>query len=667
MSLFRTYLLNIMRNATEAQPENREPDNHGSDMTRLLTAFAASIAVHGVAFGIFTARERIDAVSEGMNASLVTTYTRIQRALTDLSEQPSFESKAKEQLKQSWREQLEKDPELSKGFDYGNFFLSLSWIAGDIGIEELAKDKEYLRQRTTRYKNLAQDNPKDAKSVIGKIIQEQFGEYAEWSATLHGLVGKGKGNCDARAQMLISLISEIFPNVNLKVQVSRQAQEKGSTDQLHTTVLASIDGNWHRLEPGMPVVTMKDLEGTAVFDPSQYVKAYLDPDGVGTDVVKQQEKPNENNLDPIVSDAIVTLPVDPSALSSKEQKPVRVFKEIEFVFEGSDMQKQPKQEPTQEQQFQKRPLTDKEITNAALNKEVVATPDIESLEPLRGLKIHSLELKADDEKHVSVKDGERVVQWPSLEPISKTDIRKFMIRQKIRGITPIIDLSLLEHTAAEGYFVITTNNSIVLQELLKCPNIVAGSLLIREENVRLENLSGMRVAESLTIFAIGSTLDLAGIDKIKAGTFNLFVAAPNIKNPQALRDVEFGTFDCYPNTLSQLQGTIVEADKVVIHAGPEDEKVEDIRLSDMVKTKKVGIKYYEGDPPPNILQMVAGMDLDELTLISKKIGKVDLSPLRGMKLKRLYLSPQIHVLSWDPLEKTVEVHELPVPDRVELD
>lgn len=249
------------RNLAEQQDVGciRQPElSCETDKTRWLIAVVASLALNGAVMGAPTIIEKIQ--SERVVATAVMAVKMgITKICTQLKDAIFFGSQSDSQLKsktkQEWRNLLDADQSLP-GFDYGNFFLKVPWLEGYLAREEMETDQKKLDEITNHYSSSVETQP--PIKVIGSIIAEQSGEYDEESGNLHELLTDKRGNCHARAQNFISLLSKIFPSIPLKIQISRRQTEDG-TDRMHEAALAEIDGAWHLLEPGMPKVTMEDL------------------------------------------------------------------------------------------------------------------------------------------------------------------------------------------------------------------------------------------------------------------------------------------------------------------------------------------------------------------------------------------------------------------------
>src|SRR3989338_7595635 len=380
-----------MSEALKRQPDTETISQYDlsrkTDKTRWLIAAAAALALHGtIAVGTQATPGNIEKVRQTISFLIQEAGHKISSAINAFK-QNSEEQEAKTEQVITWRNALGKNPNLPD-FDYGDFFLKLSWLEGHISKEEFEKDQQKLAKSIKYYQDLAKKTSEGFFSTIKKMMEEHFGEYMEWSAQLHTLLNDGKGNCNARAQMMISLIKGVYGNkIPMKVRISRQKLADGR-EQLHSDLLIQIYSKWHIVKPGIPETEITDLEGTVIFDVSDYVKTYLkeDKEKHESNTVRPEKTPNKNKLDATGTDALVNLEgnIDPKKLKTHGETHSR--EPIEMTVMPGDLQAPTKDKPDTDTDTNhpKRQLTNREVIDAALSKAIKISPDIESLEPLRG-------------------------------------------------------------------------------------------------------------------------------------------------------------------------------------------------------------------------------------------------------------------------------------------
>jgi hypothetical protein len=164
--------------------------------------------------------------------------------------------------------------------DLGMFFLKSEYYAGGIDDNELKESEKKLKEIIERFQQMAEKD-KNIHRVLHEIIQEQAG-YKRRSSYVSRLVLSRKGNCEARAKLMISIISKVYPNLPVKLQFYRD----------HVRGMVQIDGKWYALEkPTLAHIDEEDLTGTLLAEPSIYMKSYVD-EKTSTEQVKVTDNPN---------------------------------------------------------------------------------------------------------------------------------------------------------------------------------------------------------------------------------------------------------------------------------------------------------------------------------------------------------------------------------------
>lgn len=592
-----------------------EQSDRGSTR-RWLIAVAASVALNGamVCAPIVIEKARSQRV---VAAAVMAIKTEITKLFTLLNTSIS-DMKLKSETKQEWQKLLEADPSLPN-FDYGSFFVKVPWLEGYITMEELGADLRKLGTIIENYSSSAKIKP--PIKVIGDIIAEQWGDGDEASGNLHELLTENKGNCHARAQKLISIIGKVFPSIPLKIQISRQQTEDG-TDSMHETVLAEIDDVWYSLEPGMPKSSMEDLQGTAIFYPSDYVRKYLATSNstVKPDMVKADKELNNAPLTPVISNSVINLQVDPDKLSTKQQKTAAVSSTpVEFTVVTEEQVKSSQKEiPNDQEQLKKRPLTEQEIVKAALTKRIKVTPDIESFEPLRGIPLDFLYLVSPDDQ--------KLMTWASFEPFAETPPKGIAISIKLytrdseeeenSGNGRIPDLSPLYGKTEITHLNITTNGLEGWAEILGNFEIEKSNIgMIFDKGQRtLKPLAGAKITTSLELrIATRGILDLTGIDSMAVTPPQLnmdFFAKQKPTNLHLLERVRFTEFTTSDYMLDSgvLDGATIHTDIVKFITAPQSRDPKKVgHLKDVFRTRRVIIIDEETEYSDAVLEPLRGM------------------------------------------------------------
>ena len=598
----------------------RKPDvSPRADKTRWLIAAAVSVALNGAVICAPIVIEKVRS-ERVVAAAIMAIKMEVTKFFNAFSSAGQVERQLKSETKQEWQKLLDADQSLPN-FDYGNFFLKVSWLERYITWEELAADQRKLGTIMENYSSSAKTQP--SIKVIENIIAEQLGEYDEESAQLHDLLIENKGNCHARAQALISIISKVFPSIPLKIQISRQQIEDG-TDRMHEAVLAEIDGVWYSLEPGMPKVTMEDLKGTAIFHPKDYVSKYLAASDSTVDpgIVKADKEPNKVPLIPVISNSAINLSVDPDKLSTKQLKTAAIsFALVGFTVVPKEQAQAPQPQSDQEQ-LKKRSLTEQEIVQAALMKKIKVTPDIESFEPLRGIPLKSLYIESSDDQ--------KIMTWASFEPFAETPPKEIVIsistmsstenqaeeENSENGLVP--DLSPLYGKTVIAHLNIATNGLLKWEKILKNFEIKEGTIGISfsKDQRTLKSLTGATITKSLMLAILAEgILDLTGIDSMAVTPRQLamsFSSQQKHLNLQLLGRVRFTEFLMDNDDLDSgvLDGATVHTDVLSFFTAPSSRDPKKVgHFKDIFRTRRVIIIDKETEYSDAVLEPVRGMPL----------------------------------------------------------
>ena len=681
-----------------------------TDKTRWLIAIAASLALNGTASLLIQATpENIGKVRQTISFLIQETGHKISSTLNAFT-QSREEQNAKTDQLNTWRNALKKDPNLP-GFDYGDFFLELSWLEGHISEETLKKDQQKLAELIKRYQELTKKPSEGFFSILGEMIEKLFGKYAEGSAQLHPLLSEGKGNCNARIQMMISLIKGVYGDkMPMKARVSRQKTADGR-DQLHSDLLIQIYDKWHIVEPELPETTVENLEGTAIFEVSDYVKTYIEEEKPKSDVVKPGKTPNKNKLDSSPTDALVDLAnnVDPEKLKTHEQKhPGKTSggrEPIEMTVIPRDSQVATTIPPTKDQP--KRQLTSQEVVEAALAKAIRITPDIESLEPLRGIPLDGIFItNTEDNNPDKLTSADK---WPSFEPLAETPPKEILIAEKTYYLdnqgqmvklndATIPDLSQLYGKTIISDLLIDTNDLQEWEKILQNFTIQEASIYIAgftDTQITLKPLTNAKITKSLLMKVVAreGTIDFTGIDSLTPPELNmsLFIADQKLLNPEALERVHFTTFRTSDHALDSgvLDGVTIQTNTLEFVVAPYN-PTRRRYLKDTFRTRRVEIFDEEAQYSETVLEPIRGMPpLDFLRVEMKqheeeehsikyghmsfdeiKTGEkpnLDISPLKETPIADVSMCGGYHLISTIPMElRNITIVNSPAdPEAVE--
>jgi len=148
--------------------------------------------------------------------------------------------------------------------DDGIFYLKSEYFAGGIDANELKEAERKLTEIIEYFRKLAAKE-KNIFRVLHELIQEQAA-YKGKSSYLSRLLLSRKGNCEARAKLIVSVINKIYPDLPVQLQFYRD----------HVRALVQINGKWYAMEkPTLTPINEDDLKNTVLAEPSIFIKSYL--------------------------------------------------------------------------------------------------------------------------------------------------------------------------------------------------------------------------------------------------------------------------------------------------------------------------------------------------------------------------------------------------------
>ncbi len=260
-------------------------------------------------------------------------------------------------------EQLRESREMRE--DLGMFFLKSEYYDGGINEQGLEAAGKKLEEIIEDFRQMA-ENDKNIYRVLHELIQEQ-GAYKGNSSYLSRLLLGRKGNCEARAKLIISITNKVYPDLPVKLQLYRD----------HIRALVQISGQWYSMEkPTLEPVTEEDLKNTVLADSSFFVQSYL---GEEASVEEVEVTGNPNPPKTLVTDTPFTNLID-SDVNKKladysgeipldETEEVRhEFEEVSAIPPGAELPEPIESVPPKESNIQITYLTEEQTEELLHNR-----------------------------------------------------------------------------------------------------------------------------------------------------------------------------------------------------------------------------------------------------------------------------------------------------------
>lgn len=136
-----------------------------------------------------------------------------------------------------------------------------------------------------------------------------LGTYEEGSSMVANLLADGKGNCEARAKLMVMLVEEVFgKDVQVKIQVTNIKDPRTGEIIPHVRAMVTDQGLHYILEPPeIKTVSTAQLKHRQTFPPEIFARAYLVNAGNAAYSKEESKLPREN-VASISTDTIFTLP-----------------------------------------------------------------------------------------------------------------------------------------------------------------------------------------------------------------------------------------------------------------------------------------------------------------------------------------------------------------------
>lgn len=287
-------------NSAELKVHSLEKGKRGISLHQkkvLLGAFILSSVLHtGVIFGPEIIPENLFTISRNKIVSL-------------------FRPKSK------FIEQLRESKEMQKNL--GMFFLKSEYYEGGIDKNELEEAIKKLEEVIENFRQMAEKD-KNVYRVLHELIQEQAA-YKGNSSYLSRLLLSRKGNCEARAKLMISITNKIYPDLPVKLQMYRD----------HIRAIVQINDQWYSMEkPTLEPIMEDDLKNTVLAEPSIFVQSYINEK---VSVKEIDVTGNSNPPKKLVSDTPFTNLIDPKVSKKladySDEMPPDEAEEVRYKFD----------------------------------------------------------------------------------------------------------------------------------------------------------------------------------------------------------------------------------------------------------------------------------------------------------------------------------------------
>lgn len=244
------------------EPEPRSRSNRRR-RGRGLETLVASAMIHGavaLAASPEARQDLTDTTRQGYDAARHGA-TKLGRRITHgVEEHLIFESKEQREFKAQLHDLLGRGEEPY----HDAFFYQAEQLSGGQSDEDTRTAWAVEEALGKEFSKLASHEPNRLK-VLHEMIQSE-GDYDAARSSWTQVRLTNKGNCDARAKHLLSLIQRVYPDMELRLQYYRK----------HVRVLALVEGRWYALERPTPhPLTEADVVGTVVAEETAYEKNYL--------------------------------------------------------------------------------------------------------------------------------------------------------------------------------------------------------------------------------------------------------------------------------------------------------------------------------------------------------------------------------------------------------
>jgi len=230
--------------------ENPQPEKIGRkfearERTFLIRALIFSVLLHG---GIFVKFIMPEEVTEAVRDKIAIAV----RSLMRIAE------------KKAYIERLRASKEMQEDSD--GFFLDSEFYEGSMSEDELGEGRGKITRVIREFQEIA-GKEKDRLKVLRQLAKSQgINKHKDYSSYLSRLVLKLKGNCEARAKKMASIVKKVYPDMPIQYQIFRK----------HMRVIVKIEGQWYAFEEDDLIpVNQDDLKGTVLADSSIFVDTYL--------------------------------------------------------------------------------------------------------------------------------------------------------------------------------------------------------------------------------------------------------------------------------------------------------------------------------------------------------------------------------------------------------
>ncbi|MEK7625363.1 MAG: hypothetical protein AAB467_03365 [Patescibacteria group bacterium] len=317
------------------------------------------------------------------------------------------------------------------------FYLKSESFHG-ISEDETLENAQVFEQLKQKFLEETKVEPNQMK-VLYELSQEE-GRYDPTAALLADVLRKNKderkGNCEARAKFMDSLVSEIYPNSERKLQWFNG--DKQNDKAPHVRLIMKIGNNWYALE-GLPEkLTDADLAGTTLTDTDIFKKSYLQKEANPEEKPLSGKPVSSNSFFHVAFEHPPTQTFSGSDLKEDkkdyekrlaktyEQAASNFFK-IQYLTATEIKARAEKQKPNTKEHKDQTPqkFTKEELEEIARSGSLfVWDGEVRDLTELKGIKLKSIDVDNSDITHFSALDLSEV-RYLSLSNVrGEIDLKK---------------------------------------------------------------------------------------------------------------------------------------------------------------------------------------------------------------------------------------------------
>jgi hypothetical protein len=176
--------------------------------------------------------------------------------------------------------------------NWPHYFFHKEQLRGVLSAEEAETKEKIFQQEIEQFKQLKDHRPEGVdfyewdKRVLHEILSSE-GDYDPEQPYLAGMVPlksgeKKQGDCKARLKRNLSIVSQVFPDMPLKIQISNDPHER-----LISNLGSDDSPSWYVLEGTPHSLSEQEIEGTVMISPMNFLSADLNTKREGNFVAPQ--------------------------------------------------------------------------------------------------------------------------------------------------------------------------------------------------------------------------------------------------------------------------------------------------------------------------------------------------------------------------------------------